>query len=261
MRLKNAYGITFMIVAAFLLGLGCVTGKGALQAENSLPPERLATYQDPFDRLRSDLWEKGGMLYSKEQVENFRLADTRIENGRFVVTTQVGGFSKGGLVSTFRLQGDFDIQLDCEMDFLEGPLDMDSLLLFAVFEEGRTRGTINLAQVGLNKREGYLESHIYCNYMREGKKHRARPFRTKDFKGSFRFVRSGDRMAAAYKKETDRSWSEIAEFPFTTGDLVLSFEVQNFVVNKKHIKASKPVKAAFDNFRINKAEGIVESDI
>jgi hypothetical protein len=261
MPAQNRTHSFFVVFPALFAALACVIYTDVTRAEENLPSEDLAYFQDSFDKLRLDLWEKGGMLYSQEQMENFRLADTRIVDGKFVITTKIGGFSKGGLVSTFSLRGDFDIQLDCEMEFLEGPIDMDQLVLFAIYQRGRTPKNINLAQVGLNKQEGYLKKHIYCIYFIEGKKKRIKPIKTEDFDGAFRFVRKKDNLSVYYKKQSDRAWSKITDFSFTTEDLVLGFEVQNFVANKKYVKASKPFKAAFDNFKINAAEGVVESDI
>ena len=46
MRLINRHDLVFTLTMAFLLVLGCVTEKEALRAESSLPPDRLAYYQD-----------------------------------------------------------------------------------------------------------------------------------------------------------------------------------------------------------------------
>ena len=75
-----------VILAAFLLSfLGCVTDTATLKIEKSLPQNRLAYYNDSFDKLRTDLWEKAGDIPNAAQEANFKLAKMRIQDGKLWV--------------------------------------------------------------------------------------------------------------------------------------------------------------------------------
>ena len=74
---------------------GCVTDTATLKIEKSLPQNKLAYYNDSFDELRNDLWDQAGLVYQKQQLQNYKSPDMRIENGQLLIQTQVGSFSKG----------------------------------------------------------------------------------------------------------------------------------------------------------------------
>ena len=71
--------IGFLSLAFSGMLLACVADKAHLQTENSLPPNELAYYNDSFDTMREDLWNKAGYINLEEQMQNFKLADMRIE--------------------------------------------------------------------------------------------------------------------------------------------------------------------------------------
>lgn len=98
MRNKKA-GFTIGFLSLAFLGalLSCATDKASLQIENSLPQSELAYYNDSFDKMREDLWVRAGYLYREEQVQNFKQSDMRFDNGKLIIRTQTGSFSKGRL--------------------------------------------------------------------------------------------------------------------------------------------------------------------
>ena len=73
---------------------GCATAPNSIEINNSLPPEKIAIYNDSFDTIRSVMWDRAGMVFNEKQLPNFKLADMRIENGQLVVETKIGAFSK-----------------------------------------------------------------------------------------------------------------------------------------------------------------------
>jgi len=120
--MKKIYALIILILLIVSVPFfqGCATEPISFKIENSLSQDKLAYYNDSFDKLREDLWEKAGFTYSQAQVRQFKAADLTIENGVLRVETKTGGFSKGGLVSKYKLRGDFDVQVDCHMDILVG---------------------------------------------------------------------------------------------------------------------------------------------
>ena len=99
--------------------LSCAPNKAPLQIQNSLPQEKIAYYNDSFEKMREDLWERAGYVYRREQVQNFRQADLLFGKNKLIIRTKTGSFSKGGLGSKFALRGDFDIQLYSRIDFIK----------------------------------------------------------------------------------------------------------------------------------------------
>ena len=257
------YGLMAMIFGLFsVFTYGCVIpGKVSVKVEKSLPEKQLAYYNDYFDEIREDLWEKGGYLYSEEQVENFKLADMRTENGKLIVKTKTGCFSKGGLASKYAFRGDFDIQVDCQIDFLKGLQDMDQLIDFLVVDKSKEVKATDLVKIGLCKRGTLYKSYIYSGYCVKGKYHRGKVKEIGNFHGTLRIFRSGSKISTFYKREGDKAWERMNTFGSTSKDVILGFKLQNFFMKRTYIKARSPITAILDNFRINAAQQIIEEDI
>jgi hypothetical protein len=261
MKKINSWVIIIFFATPLVFFQGCATEKVAIKIEKSLPQSKLAYYNDFFDKLNEDLWEKGGYLYSEEQVANFKLANMRIENGKLRIETQTGHFSKGGLASKYALRGDFDIQVDCHIDFLQGLYDMDQLLQLLVLEKGKEIKTINSVIIGLAKRGSSDFSTIYSSYGEKGKFHLGNWHRIGNFHGTLRIVRIGNKISTFYKKEGKTGWKKMNTFRSTSKDVIVGLKLQNFFSKRTYIKARSPITAILDNFRINAAEGIIEEEI
>jgi hypothetical protein len=50
--------------------------------------------------------------FNEAHLDNFKRGDKDIIDGRLIISTRPGGFSKAGLSARYKLQGDFDIQVD-----------------------------------------------------------------------------------------------------------------------------------------------------
>jgi len=260
MRRVNAW-IIGIFLGAFLVSFqGYARERVSFKIENSLPQNELAYYSDSFDKLREDLWEKGSTPYRKEQMSNFRLANMSIENGALKVETKTGGFSRNGLVSKYTLRGDFDIQVDCHIDFLKTESGMDQVLDFSVFEKARGSEKPKAAVIASLKRPN-RNAVINSVYMEK-----RRPLFRKwhpigNFHGTLRIVRIGNEMSTLYKKEGELGWEKMGTFPGMTGEVTVSFSLSNFIVRRTSIRAESSISATFDNFTINAAQGIVEEEI
>ena len=260
---KAGFIIGFLLLAFFGAFLSCAMDKAPLQIENSLPQNELAYYNDSFEKMREDLWDKSGYLAKKEQMQNFRLADMRFENGKLIIRTKTGSFSKGGLGSNYALRGNFDIQLDCRMDFLKGisGRDMDQWFSFGVFDKNQKMEKITTAGISLSMRgggdRGYLRSYCLVNgRWREGSSQKI-----ETFNGSFRFLRTGKTISTLYKKAETPEWTKMYTFRVTNNDMLIGFMLRNFFGNRTTIRATHSISVELDNLKINAAQEIIEEEI
>ncbi len=240
---------------------GCVQSQVVSQVEGSLPQEKLDNYNDSFDKFREELWERVGFTWTQAQLAKLKIADTSVENGELRITTKRGGFSKGGLASKYKLRGDFDVQVDCQIDFLEGNQDIDQLLAFAVVEKGESIQKLRLISISLLKKRGGSQNGIFSAYREKGKYQPGKWVKTGDFNGALRIVRGGSKITTLYSRQGKPKWVKMNTFPSTGDDATVAFALQNFVIIRQTIVASSTVTATFDNFTINAAREIIEEEI
>ena len=252
-------GILLMAFCGALLS--CATDKAPLQVENSLPQSELEYYNDSFDKMREDLWDRAGYLYREEQVKNFKQADLRFENGKLIIQTQTGSFSKGGLSSKYALRGDFDIQLDCRMDFLKGISGMDQVFSFGVYAKSLKIGKMSLTIIGLSLEGGFNQGHLFSNCTAKGRRKGGGSRRTENFNGAFRIMRTGKTISTLYKKKETPEWTKVNTFRATDEDMLIGVQVRNFFGNRTTIRANDSISAAFDSLKINAAQEIIEEEI
>jgi hypothetical protein len=258
---KTLFTTCFFSLAFLAALLSCATDKAPLQIENSLPQSELEYYNDTFDKMREDLWDRAGYLYREEQVQNFKQADLRFENGKLIIRTQTGSFSKGGLSSKYALRGDFDIQLDCRMDFLKGISGMDQVFTIGVFDKSLKKGKMNIAMIGLSLEWGFTQGHLFSNCIVDGKRKRGGSRRTENFNGAFRFIRTGKMISTLYRKAGEAEWTKMYTFRVTNKDMIVGFQLRNFFGNRTTIQANHSISAEFDSLKINAAQEIIEEEI
>ncbi len=261
MKRVNALIIGIFLAAFSGFFSGCVTDMTTLKIEKSLPQSKLAYYNDSFDNFRTDLWDKAGLLHNKVQEANFKLAKMQIQDGKLWVQTETGCFSKGGLGSKFTLRGDFDIQVDCKIDFLEGVCDMDQYIDFLVIEQGKEIAIVDAVFLRLLKMRDRDFITILSAALDNGAFHRGDWSKIGNFDGTLRIVRKGTKIVTLYRTKEDKQWEDLGTFWSTSNDLGIGFMLQNFLPNRTSITAESPITATFDNFRINAAEEIIEEDI
>ncbi len=260
MRRAIALTIVILLLVSSYILPGCVTDTPTPKIDNSLPQNNLAYYNDTFDKLRNDLWDQAGLIYGKQQLQNYESADMRIEDGQLLITTKAGSFSKGGLLSKFELEGDFDVQIDCHLDFLKTAGDMDQAVAFAVLEKGPRPPENQLVSITLLKKAGEA-SGIFSSYRVGMHGIRGESWLPMgDFHGSLRIIRAGDKISTYYR-QAGGSWRKRDTFPAGGGEARVGILLQNFIIKRKSISATKPVVARFDNHRINAAQQIIEDDI
>ena len=252
-------GILLMAFCGALLS--CATDKAPLQVENSLPQSELEYYNDSFDKMREDLWDRAGYLYREEQVTNFKQADLRFESGKLTIRTQTGSFSKGGLSSKYALRGDFDIQLNFRMDFVKGISGMDQVFNIGVFDKSLKEGKMSIAIIGLTMKAGSAQGYLYSNCVVNGRRKKGGSRKTENFNGAFRFLRTGKTISTLHKKAGTTRWTKMYTFRVTDKDMIVGFQVRNFLGNRTTIQANHSISAEFDSIKINAAQEIIEEEI
>ncbi len=261
--MKKAKSWIMIVLLSAVSGFfaGCVTDTASLKVEKTLPREKLAYYNDTFDKLRTDLWEKAGYIHNEAQKSNFKLGKTEVKEGKLWVQTETGCFSTAGLGSSYTLRGDFDIQVDCQIDFLEGVYDMDQLLVFAVIGKEKEIGKDNTVFMCLLRMGVRDFSTFFSATRKSGELHVGNWHKIEKFNGSLRIVRIGDEVSTLYRLKEATEWKKLDAFRFPPGEVMLGLKLQNFVTNRASITASASATATFDNFRINAAEQIIEEEI
>jgi hypothetical protein len=258
---KAGFIIGFLLLTYLGVLLSCATDKAPVQIENSLPQSELAYYCDPFDKFREDVWEKAGFVFSAAQLGNIKIADMAIEDGRLRINTKTGGFSKGGLVSKFTFRGDFDVQIDFQIDFVAGEFDMDQSLSFGAVAKSKSGGANRMISIGLLKKGKGRNSTIFSGYLEWGKYHTGYSHNIGNFTGSARFVRIGNQVSTFYRKQGQNHWTKMCSLPSSQNDTSVGFALQNFTKNRNSIAATRSITAWIDNFTINAAQQIIESEI
>lgn len=253
--------IRFLLAGLTILTAGCALQAGPQAITGGLPADRLAYFCDPFDTIRPDVWEKAGLVFSSEQLSNLEAGEVRIDSGKLRIDTQTGGFSKAGLVSQFSLKGDFDVQIDCALSFIEDEVDMDQVLGFAVIERGETIRTNRAHIIGIGKNGKTRKRFIYSGYLEGGDFHLGYGNRMGDFEGTLRFIRTGDRISSYYKTAGRKYWTSMSTTEAKKSEALVGFVFQNFLRTRSSINATRPLTASFDNFTINAAQEIVEGEI
>ena len=254
--------IEFWLFALCLICLSLSTTKAIASSsetyttalQRNLPQTQISHYNDAFDKLRNDIWKRAGVLPGGKKI--FQIPEIEIQNGRLLIQTKIDNFQRGGLISRWALKSDFDIKVDCHMDFLEETADMDQVLLF-VAKDKHNRYFVS---VGLVKKPD-TEPVVFAIFKEIKKPLSRKSDRIGNFRGKLRIVRIGNKITTFRKEDGDSKWKEIGTFSGMTGDVVVGLGVTNFLSQRTSIQANQPVTASFDNFKINSAEAISEGVI
>jgi hypothetical protein len=240
---------------------GCAMETPNFRIKNNLPQQKLAYYSDAFDSLREDLWEKVGFAFSFEQLQNIKIADLAPEDGKLRIVTKTGGFSKGGLTTKYFFSGDFDIQIDCRLDFLPDTSDMDQVLGCGIREQGKTPKDSCFFTITLLRKGNSRKSLLVSGFRRQEKYHPGYSHQIENFHGTLRFVRIFDKISTFYRIDGKDRWVKMSTFASTRNEATFSFALQNFVVERKSIAADDSITAWIDDFKINAAQEIIEEEI
>jgi len=249
----------FVIILCLFATVGCSTAQSptyssiALHVQNHVPAKELAYYNDSFDQIQNDLYNRPSGTTNSKRTRRVELADMSIEQGRLVITTKPTTFSTGGLTSRYKISGDFDIQVDCQINFIEGVRNLTQRLYLHV---SQTRFGLAVGLIKIGNGQGHIISTSGWGTW----KHKRGP-KMSSFNGSLRIVRIGNQFISLYRDVGENQWHELQRIDAATGDCTWTIGVKNFIPITQRIDADEVITGAFDNFRINAAGGIVESDI
>ena len=154
----------------------------------------------------------------------------------------------------------YRVQVDFKINFVPGNLDMDQSLGFGAMEK-TIGGTGNrTTSIGLLKK-GQNKGVIFSGYLEWGKYHNGYGHPIGNFNGSVRFLRTNDHVTTFYRKQGQNQWTKMCTLPSSQNDTTIGFGLQNFVSDRNTITANLSVSAWIDNFIINAAQQIIESEI
>jgi tetratricopeptide (TPR) repeat protein len=159
--------------------------------------------------------------------------------------------TKGGLGSRYKLRGDFDIQVDASITFLDGRVDVDQVLMFLVEDES----TGSQATIGVSKHKGRPPA-VYSWCHKGERRSKPKVERAGDFNGGLRITREGRRIKTFLRKSSTSSWRRFESFSGMDGDVAVGLVVMN-LAQKRKFTGKEIVVVEFDNFLINAAQSIV----
>jgi hypothetical protein len=246
---------TFLLIA-------CLSVAGTINLRKALSDDSdFARYNDTFETLNEDIWDRAQYTRNEEQLKNFKLGNLEIVDNRLQITTRTGGFSKAGLSSRYVIRGDFDVQIDCHIKF-NTSLSMDQLANFAVANVAESFKASQVVMISLGKNSNRRLPVLAFLHIKNQKRASFNHRDTGDFHGTVRLAREGKKVTGSYKREGSSRWYTLgSSSSFTREDVIVGFTVQNFQMRCKEIKAAGSVAATFDNFRINHAGEVIEDEI
>lgn len=243
----NSPAFKFLVTIAGCLLLGL----------SSVCAQDLGYYHDSFDTLRPDIWETSIYVHKKVHEQNIAAGDVYAQDGKLIMRTQTGKYSKGTIRSLFKLEGDFDIQLDMKIDFDEqsktpqhvmfwlnvAETNHDALVL--MFKPGKSRKVVLLLLAGKDNKEKPVKEKRFSS-----------------FDGTIRWVRTGARMTCYMRENGKSGWDRVGSFSYSKGPVQVGVNVRNYHRHESQpAHATESVLLFIDNFRINAADGLAESDI
>lgn len=259
-----------LLLVLLLSFSACVTDERAVRVEKgpaavqkALSRTELARFCDTFDKFREDLWTTSGYIPREElRGKNFKMADVRVKDGQLRMETKTGCFSGGGVGSNFGLQGDFDIQVDCRLEFLKDAADMEQVVMVNVVDTTKELSDSEMESVSIGLFKSRRQpSRVQTFYRETG---RIRELKTRpcgDFHGAFRVVRRGKTVETMFRDGGETGWKSLGRYTWPASEAAVSLKVQNFGVNREAIGVASALSILFDNFVINSADRIVESEI
>lgn len=256
----TVYNIRYSIVIIlFALLSGCQTSSTYLHVDKTLPQSQLEYYQDSFDTFQEGLWQKSTVLMPKAVKKGyFLLGNVSIDNGKLKISTKPDSFSKVTINSKIRLKGDFDIQIDCDVDFMRENLNRDHYFFF-INLKGPGKG--NVTGISFCKKGKSNPGTMRSGWWRNWKTRSQKSLNIESFHGTIRFIRLGHKVSTLYKRFEKSEWIVMTTFPSATEKCFIVIGLQNFIGSRNLTPAKLSISAKIDNFKINAAENVEEEEI
>jgi hypothetical protein len=138
---------------------------------------------------------------------------------------------------------------------------MDQVLTLTAKEKRKTGGPIRVTASGLLKLARSKKGGIGSGHKERGRYHSSYWYPVNNFRGSLRYIRIGDHIHTFYRKQGQIHWTKMCTLRSTQKDTLIGIELQNFLKERNSIAAKRSITAWIDNFTINAAQAIIESEI
>ncbi|MFH0845584.1 MAG: hypothetical protein V1930_08900 [Pseudomonadota bacterium] len=119
---------------------------------------------------------------------------------------------------------------------------------------------VEFVAIGVRKEAG-KPALLYSGHQEKGRWSGMNRIEMNGFRGTFRVMRIGKNFTTLYKNEGKAEWKRVGTVTRTTHDIVIVFGAANFVSARTSVGATRSFTASFDNFKINAAQNIIESEI
>jgi hypothetical protein len=145
---------------------------------------------------------------------------------------------------------------------MEDVQDMDQVVTFFALDKSKELedDKLEFVLIGPGKTPG-TPAILQSGYHEKGKWTGTNRIEVNRFQGTFRIIRIGKVFTTLYKNEGESEWRRLSAVSRTTNDIILAITAQNFASGRTSIGATGSFRASFDNFRINAAQKIEESEI
>jgi len=255
--------IVIALVGLIFVAIGaCATSYQGKTFSKTLPKSILDRYCDSFETFREDLWDAAGGLPTSSRSIEILVAEPNVEGGKLKLKTKTAGFSQGGLLSKFLLKGDFDLQIEVEANFNFGgwipKIGMDQVIALGVVAQGSE----DVLVMSMTCPEG---NHTYTYITLSAMEHERWVSHAWQYFYSprlvLRLVRIGAQVSAVYRTPGKGEWQELTACDFGRDVVSVFFGIQNYRSTRREISADISFSVQFDDFRINAAEEIIESEM
>ena len=138
---------------------------------------------------------------------------------------------------------------------------MDQNLGFGAVEKSKSGQVNRLISIALLRKGNNKKNTIFSGYLQSGNYHTGFSRQIGNFNGSVRIARTGDQVSTFFRKQGQNRWTKMCGLPSTQYDTSIGFTLTNFVKDRNSIAANRSISARIDNFIINAAQEILESEI
>jgi heat shock protein HtpX len=263
---RNCYTyIAKYVMGGLLAIIGCIVmlipgvRLPKLQFAKSLPQDEIEYISDSYGTFQEAFWEKVQVSLPKVIKESdFQPAEITTFGRKLEIMTKPESFSKAEIASKFRLKGDFDIQMDCYIDFMEGKLGSDHYFFFVNLHDEKKIARRNTVGMSFSKKGETNPGVLRSVWWSQGRLSGQRKVEIAGFQGSLRFVKGGQKITTLFKRDAEWEWTEMASFSCSSDAFQLVIGLQNFIGKKNIAPAQSSLLAIVDNFKVNIAEYIIE---
>lgn len=254
----NRLALILLLVACCCLSCRKAPSPDLVFPSHSVAKAMLAAYDDEFESLRPDLWEAKIYLHKEQRLDHFKAADIETINSQLVMRTETGAYSKGNVISTFSLKGDFDVRFKMSVNFRRDLKMFQAGIIGCWDKKDETAALLIFEKSNRTDRADIIG--VEAKGEHDSLKHRMKD--VPNFNGYVRLVRHGDTVEFYLRRGTEKHWSHFDSFRTSTAPMQVFMTVRNYHRERLgNPNTPAPFTMEVDSFTVDAAEGIIESDI